>query len=359
MNKYTKYVGADAPVRPTSKARQNKGITLIALVITIIVMLILVAVTINMAVNGGLFEYAGKAVSETQNAIDKEQELANGGITIGNTYYNSIDEYINNNQTTVEKGAFVQYDVEYTDVYYDSYTYTSTNGWRLLHYTDNGDGTISDVELISTGVPAKLYYYYNSSADWWVTDKATEFQTALQNYYEKEENTYTFSSSTGNNVKATAGMYYNFENIPFYTESNYNAITTTSGKYNLGWYRSIKKNGTEATANTNGSVFLTSNDYSVRMLTLPKINNDRSSVDGITITSTTQISSEHEPAKGLYRLEQLSSVLSGYTYSSGLYWLASPRVSNSFSVYCVRCNDDVNYSGSNTERCSPRSFSRV
>ena len=54
--------------------KNNKGITLIALVITIIVMLILVSVTINMAVNGGLFEYAGRAAAETEAA--KEQEKA-------------------------------------------------------------------------------------------------------------------------------------------------------------------------------------------------------------------------------------------------------------------------------------------
>lgn len=72
----------------------NKGITLIALIITIIVMLILVAVTINMAVNGGLFEKAGQAVGQTQNAIDYEQELANGKIQINGVWYNSIDEYI-------------------------------------------------------------------------------------------------------------------------------------------------------------------------------------------------------------------------------------------------------------------------
>ena len=51
----------------------KKGITLIALVITIIVMLILAAVTINIAVNGGLFGYAGKATSDTVKAKEKEQ----------------------------------------------------------------------------------------------------------------------------------------------------------------------------------------------------------------------------------------------------------------------------------------------
>ena len=57
--------------------KNSKGITLIALVITIIVMLILVTVTITMAVNGGLFTYAGRAKGDTQNEINAEQELAN------------------------------------------------------------------------------------------------------------------------------------------------------------------------------------------------------------------------------------------------------------------------------------------
>lgn len=62
--------------------RTEKGITLIALVITIIVMLILVAVTITMAVNGGLFDYAGKAAGDTNNAIKAEGELGKGSVTV-------------------------------------------------------------------------------------------------------------------------------------------------------------------------------------------------------------------------------------------------------------------------------------
>lgn len=40
--------------------KNNKGITLIALVITIIVMLILVGVTVSAAINGKLFDTAKK-----------------------------------------------------------------------------------------------------------------------------------------------------------------------------------------------------------------------------------------------------------------------------------------------------------
>ena len=83
------------------KQEKNRGITLIALVITIIVMLILVAVTITMAINGGLFENTGKAVSDTQNELDKEQQIANGKIQIDGVWYDSIDDYINGNPTAV------------------------------------------------------------------------------------------------------------------------------------------------------------------------------------------------------------------------------------------------------------------
>ena len=55
------------------KLKTQRGITLIALIITIIVMLILVAVTVTVALNGGLFKTAKQATSETE--IEKEKEL--------------------------------------------------------------------------------------------------------------------------------------------------------------------------------------------------------------------------------------------------------------------------------------------
>lgn len=64
--------------------RTQKGITLIALVITIIVMLILVGVSITMAVNGGLFNHASNAVTETRNALTHENTLGDGTVKVGN-----------------------------------------------------------------------------------------------------------------------------------------------------------------------------------------------------------------------------------------------------------------------------------
>ena len=59
--------------------RSEKGITLIALVITIIVMLILVAVTITMAINGGLFKNAQDAGTKTNALVEN---LASGFVDV-------------------------------------------------------------------------------------------------------------------------------------------------------------------------------------------------------------------------------------------------------------------------------------
>jgi len=61
--------------------KNEKGITLIALIITIIVMLILVGVTINVALNGGLFTKAEDAASATEKDAIYEQIVSNMEIT--------------------------------------------------------------------------------------------------------------------------------------------------------------------------------------------------------------------------------------------------------------------------------------
>ena len=76
--------------------KNQKGITLVALVITIIVMLILVAVSITIALNGNLFDTAKDVAKNTQNAANKEGNFSNGKVTIDGTEYN-ITEYANIN----------------------------------------------------------------------------------------------------------------------------------------------------------------------------------------------------------------------------------------------------------------------
>ena len=73
----------------------QKGITLVALVITIIVMLILVGVSITVAMQGGLFDTARGAAANTNAAAQAEQDLAGGTINVNNTSY-EINDYATN-----------------------------------------------------------------------------------------------------------------------------------------------------------------------------------------------------------------------------------------------------------------------
>ena len=83
--------------------KKNKGITLIALIITIIVMLILVAVSVNILIKSNLIGNAEKATNAYKTATEEE---SNGGkIKIGDTEYDSIDDYVNRNNLQLKYKA--------------------------------------------------------------------------------------------------------------------------------------------------------------------------------------------------------------------------------------------------------------
>ena len=129
------------------KMKSNKGITLIALVITIIVMLILVVVTIRISTNGGLFKKAGKAAGDTKNAINEEQELAEGRIKIGDKWYASIDDYLAGREAVFryeeiakDENGLLKANATYTS---GEYTAVIPKGFKIIEGI-NGSTTIED-----------------------------------------------------------------------------------------------------------------------------------------------------------------------------------------------------------------------
>ena len=84
--------------------KQNKGITLIALVITIIVMMILVAVTVTVALNGGLFNTAKDAGGRTQKEADKETLTSMVIGAYDNTTYSISKEKLTQNLKSANWG---------------------------------------------------------------------------------------------------------------------------------------------------------------------------------------------------------------------------------------------------------------
>ena len=129
INKKNKgYVGADDPVRPLLKRNTQRGITLLALVITIIVLLILAMVSIKIAIDGGLITKASKATDTHTIGAEKE------AIAIGYSEY-QIDLANNKPASLTVK---------------DATTEPTSEGWKVTFsettgnvYTINSKGKIT------------------------------------------------------------------------------------------------------------------------------------------------------------------------------------------------------------------------
>lgn len=76
--------------------KKNKGITIIGLILTIIIMLILIGVVIQILINGKIFEDAEKAGNKY--ITSSGDEASNTTVTIGGKQYDSIDDYFGSNK---------------------------------------------------------------------------------------------------------------------------------------------------------------------------------------------------------------------------------------------------------------------
>ena len=125
--------------------KNQKGITLIALIITIIVMLILVGVTVNVALNGGLFNTANEATTKTEKETIYDQIVGamelnnNGNVNVKGTYDAVVDIFGEDkveptNPTTVEEDtAEVTFTVEANR---GTYTYKITGETVAIEQED-------------------------------------------------------------------------------------------------------------------------------------------------------------------------------------------------------------------------------
>ena len=75
----------------------NKGITLIALIITIIILLILAAISIDIAIDGKLFDRAQETVGEANNKLGEEQNRVDGLIN----EWDNLETGTNGGTTTI------------------------------------------------------------------------------------------------------------------------------------------------------------------------------------------------------------------------------------------------------------------
>lgn len=166
-------------------------------------------------------------------------------ITVTCGEYTKICRVVVKAPLNISKGAFIEYDVAYID-YFKDYNYSALNGWRLLDYKENNDGTFSNVKLISTGIPAALHWQNNEkdNDDWHVKvlgeasdDISVKSIWSFRNFLNIDDayaSEVRFGLNTG--WSFAAGLYHNFEDIKF-------AYSNTSRGHNLGNIRSVTTKG--------------------------------------------------------------------------------------------------------------------
>ena len=102
--------------------KKQKGITLVALVISIIVLLILATVSINLVINNGILDKAKTAVDKYSDEEELEKiklavfssQLAGTGIITTDNLTNELKKTFNNNEKATEIQAGWKYKAKYT-----------------------------------------------------------------------------------------------------------------------------------------------------------------------------------------------------------------------------------------------------
>ena len=179
------------------KLKKSKGITLIALIITIIILLILAGISISALTQTGLFSRAKQAEQKSKYAQEEENS------TLG-TYENEINKYLDKNSGetpsepkeiklvdkvkdgTIKIGDYVKYtpdtvtntDKSYTDLLSNLGTYSGNTdstkntsstltqeklNWRVLDVTDDGQVRLISELPTTSKITLKGYNGYNNA----------------------------------------------------------------------------------------------------------------------------------------------------------------------------------------------------
>lgn len=129
--------------------RREKGITLIALIITIVVMLILVAVSVNVIIKSNLIGTAEKTVDKYKTASEEESNMSQ--IEINGKKYDSIEDYL----AGVESIPEIHNWIRTGDNIKCEHCNTSLTIGQKLNYTKTGAGSSSISEEKSGIAKAK------------------------------------------------------------------------------------------------------------------------------------------------------------------------------------------------------------
>ena len=183
---------------------QNRGITLVALIVTIIVMLILVAVSVNVLIKSNLIGIAEKTTGKYKTA--SEEEGKGEAIEIGGKKYNSLEEYLKVNgelSFKIEGKAYkVEKDMTWAQWIESEY---NTDKYRIEGNTTNGvvlkndsidtikycpkttqialakDAIIVGQDYTLSTIKLPAYWYLSEAGEYVSATDDEELKTALNN----------------------------------------------------------------------------------------------------------------------------------------------------------------------------------
>ena len=228
------YVGADDHVRPLLKRNTQKGITLVALVITIIVLLILAVVSIRIAINGGLATKAKEATERNTKETEKEaiqtdyasykiSRLTNPkeAFTIENARITSVEvgwriEFYEtgNVYTLYTNGKIEELDKETSNAPDELVAYLIGDKGKKLEEIINTDNMkfIDDPNTISNASTSLIFCGISGgSSNYGATDACIHFKYKNNSYklkfdYEMSDNNFTMYTATVNLVNSLKGL---------------------------------------------------------------------------------------------------------------------------------------------------------
>ena len=140
---------SDVGGKSTTKCQTQKGITLIALIITVIILLILAGTAISISINGGdLFGKSQNAVTQYNNRVAEEENAINEVWNIlnkRNEINDSVGIIVNHNGTEIDISKIPANTI--SDYYGDYVVNYTKGGTYQLYYVDNA-GQFGDVGRI-------------------------------------------------------------------------------------------------------------------------------------------------------------------------------------------------------------------
>lgn len=322
---------------------------------------------VNIEITSGKDKWSGYSkimysITKNNEAIVNEQEYTKN-IELYKSGKYTIEAYSLDNQQNksakktfelnikndVKIGDFIEYDVAYKE-WITNNEYNSINGWRILNIEFNEDenSTYSNLQLISTGMPCNLNYSVmpsdESSKSWWEKDetKLNEFLSYIN--VNKDSLSNKWEDSEYYSVEASAGLYYNLENIEFlYSSDTLNKAGENKGQYY--WIKNKSNEYGESNSLIKGKdLFIARTDAKLRTIT-PRDAYNIAKINSKIITSTTKIDTSNSYMTddlGLFDLFKIKNIskMEKYEYREGNeYLFGYPTSSRNILALYLRTNE--------------------